>query len=154
MVEWPEDLLRKHPLGTWKYMLPQEEPDWGKSSPNDTPVTQARWLGKGRVGLNDVSWRVSTRKELVEYHGHVMKSTYKKLALALLSLIVTLYSFSMYASTHDLTFAFFALVFVALMSRFYTSAWGGYAGGWSDYEHDPVQMVTQNSYVLTGNRLM
>ena len=150
MAEFLDVILRKNPIGTWKNMPVQQEPDWDKSSPSDHPGSQSRWLGKSRVSLADVSWRVSTRKELLDYHGKVMKSTYKNLAIVAASLVVTLYSFSLFASTKDITFAVFAIVFAALVSRHYTKAWGGYAGGWSDYEHDPVQVVPHNSYVLNN----
>ena len=136
--------MREHPVGVWKYMPPQEDLDWSKKPHN---------RGFGRFDATAL-WRVSTRKEMNEYHDLVMKQTYKKLIVCVISLIATFYSFSMYVQTKDLAFAFFSIVFVALVSRYYTSAWGGYAGGWSDYEHDPVQVLPHNSYVLTGNKLM
>ncbi len=142
MAEFLEDVLRKNPIGaTWKNMPLPEEPDWGGR-------TQGRLLGASRIGLNDVSWRVSTRREQVEHFKSVAKRTYKNLAVAVVSLLVALYCFTLFTQTHDVVFAVFAVVFTGLLSRHYTKAWGGYAGGWSDYEHDPVQMVPHNSYVL------
>ncbi|MFH1056710.1 MAG: hypothetical protein V1717_02870 [Candidatus Micrarchaeota archaeon] len=148
MVELLDDILRKNPIGTWKAMPIPKEPEWDKTSPSDHPGTQSRWLGKGRISLADVSWRVSTRKELLDYYNGVMKSTYKNLAIVGISLVAALYSFSMFASSKDVVFAVLALIFASLVSRHYTKAWGGYAGGWSDYEHDPVQVAPHNAYVL------
>ncbi len=111
------------------------------------------WTGKPHnrgIGRIDPSalWRVSTRKELVEYYKHVMDNVYKNFALSIVFLVCTLVAFTLYTQGKDLTVALGAVVFAALCSRFYTKAWGGYAGGWSDYEHDPVQMVPHNSYLL------
>ncbi|HLD62565.1 MAG TPA: hypothetical protein VI875_01730 [Candidatus Norongarragalinales archaeon] len=139
MVNFIEDVLRKAGVGTFQNMPIPKEPDWSKRN-------QARGLG-ARMSP-DVMWRVSTRRELVEHFKSVTKNTYKNLGISAVSLLGALYSFSLFAQSRDITFAALALVFAGLMSRHYTKAWGGYAGGWSDYEHDPVQMVTHNSYVL------
>jgi len=49
MAEFLDVILRKNPIGTWKNMPVQQEPDWDKSSPSDHPGSQSRWLGKSRV---------------------------------------------------------------------------------------------------------
>ena len=134
-----EDVLRTAGVGTFQNMPIPQEPDWTKKN-------QGRGLG-ARMSP-DVMWRVSTRRELIEHFKNVTGRTYKNLGIAAVSLLGALYSFSLFSQSHDITFAALALVFAGLMSRHYTKAWGGYAGGWSDYEHDPVQMVTHNSYVL------
>lgn len=144
MVEFLEDSLRKNPVGTWNSMPIPQEPDWNvKPVSKSFPVTS-------RMGLGDVSWRVSTRREQVEHFKNVTARTYKNLGIALVSLLIALYCLSSFMQSKDVVFAVFAVVFAALMSRHYTKAWGGYAGGWSDYEHDPVQMVPHNSYVLNN----
>ncbi len=136
-----EDGLRKAGIGTWKSMPVPKEPDWS---------TRNQGRGLGARMSPDVMWRISTRRELVEHFKHVTGASYKNLAISLLSLIAALISFSYFVQSHDIMFAVFAVVFAGLTSRHYTKAWGGYAGGWSDYEHDPVQMVTHNSYVLNN----
>jgi len=134
-----EHALRTSGIGTFKVMRPAEEPKYDVKD-------QARGLGK-RMSP-DILWRVSTRKELVSHFHATSMATYKNLAIAVVSLFAAFYCFSLYSQTHDLAFAFFAIVFGAMVSRHYTKAVGGYAGGWSDYEHDPVQVLPHNSYVL------
>jgi len=142
MVEVLDDILRKNPIGTWKSMpIPEEPEDWNKTRKPGFVVTS-------RMGLQDGSWRVSTRKELLDYYIFVLKRSYKNLIVCVISLVGALYSFSLFVSSRDVLFAALALVFAGLLSRHYTKAWGGYAGGWSDYEHDPVQVLPHNSYVL------
>ncbi len=137
-MKYLDDLLRRNPVGVWEFMPPAEELDWTGKPHN---------RGIGRID-GSALWRVGTRKELIEYYKHIMNGVYKNVLLALVFLVATLICFSMFTVTKDLTYALGVVAFGALCSRHYTSAWGGYSGGWSDYEHDPVQVSAQSSYVL------
>jgi hypothetical protein len=137
-MKYLDDLLRRNPVGVWKYMPEAEELDWTGKPHN---------RGIGRIDPSAL-WRVGTRKELVEYYKHIMNDVYRNVILAVVFLICALICFSMFTYSRDLVLALGVVAFAALCSRHYTKAWGGYAGGWSDYEHDPIQMVPHNSYVL------
>ncbi|MFH0974135.1 MAG: hypothetical protein V1817_05100 [Candidatus Micrarchaeota archaeon] len=137
-MKYLDDILRKSPIGVWQSMPEAEALDWTGKPHN---------RGIGRIDSSAL-WRVSTRKELVEYYKHIMNGVYKNFALSIVFLVCTLVAFTLYTQSKDLTVALGAVVLAALCSRFYTQAWGGYSGGWSDYEHDPVQMVPHSSYLL------
>jgi hypothetical protein len=137
-MKYLDNILRRNPVGVWQFMPEAEELDWAGKSHN---------RGIGRID-GSALWRVGTRKEMVEHYKGVMNATYKNLFLALIFLVSALICFSMFTVSKDLTYALGAVAFGALCSRHYTSAWGGYAGGWADYECDPVQVGAQSSYVL------
>jgi len=125
-------------LGVWHSMPAAEELDYTGKPHN---------RGIGRID-GSALWRVGTRKEIVEWYKHTMNATYKNLILAGVFLVCALVCFSMFTASKDLTCALGAVAFGALASRHYTKAWGGYAGGWGDYECDPVQVSAQSSYVI------
>lgn len=137
-MKYLDDILRKSPIGVWQSMPEAEELDWTGKPHN---------RGISRID-GSALWRVGTRKEIVEWHKTTMNGVYKNLLLALVFLVAALICFSMFTASKDLTYALGAVAFGALCSRHYTKAWGGYAGGWSDYECDPVQVSAQSSYVL------
>jgi len=141
-MEFVDEMLRKAGIGVWKVM-PDPKPFARKNNA----------AGMGRVTMDNL-WRVGTRRELVGRYNTVMKNVYRNLAITGACLLGAFYSFSTYLGTTDVTFALLAILFAALVSRHYTKAWGGYAGNWSDYEHDPVRMVPHNAYVLNEGRGM
>ena len=137
-MKYLDDFLRKSPIGVWHSMPTAEELDWTGKPHN---------RGISRID-GSALWRVGTRKEIVDWYKHTMNGVYKNVALSLVFLVCTLFAFTFYTQSKDLTVALAAVVCAALCSRFYTRAWGGYAGGWSDYECDPVQVSAQSSYVI------
>ncbi|MCX6767111.1 MAG: hypothetical protein NTY90_00045 [Candidatus Micrarchaeota archaeon] len=141
-MEFIDEALRKAGIGVWKTM-PEPKQFTRK---NNT-------AGMGRATMENL-WRVGSRYELVKKYNSVMKRVYFNLAVAGVSLLGALWAFSTYTSTADVTFAFAAIVFAALVSRHYTKAWGGYAGDWADYESDPVRMIPHHAYVVNEGRGM
>ena len=110
-MKYLDNILRRNPVGVWEFMPEAEELDWSGKPHN---------RGIGRIDPSAM-WRVSTRKELVDYYKHVMDSTYKKIALALIFLVATLVAFTLYTQSKDLTLALAAVAFAALCSKYYTS---------------------------------
>ena len=142
-MDFLDDALRKAGVGVWKSM-PQAKPFVRK---NNT-------AGTGRATPENL-WRIGTRKELVDKYNRTMKGVYRNMTLTGVSLIGALYAFSTYMRTTDIAFALLAIVFAALVSRYYTKAWGGYAGDWADYELDPVRAIPHSAYYANeGKGLM
>ncbi|MEM0475515.1 MAG: hypothetical protein QW343_01850 [Candidatus Norongarragalinales archaeon] len=137
-VKYLDDLLRRNPIGVWHAMPEAEELDYSGKPHN---------RGLGRID-GSALWRVGTRKEIIEWYKHTMNGVYKNLILAGFFLVAALVCFSLFTTTKDVVYALAAVFFAAFCSRHYTKAWGGYAGGWSDYELDPVQVSAQSSYVI------
>ena len=134
-----ENVLRKAKIGVWQYM----------------PYTEGFVPKSNTGGLNRVNpdsmWRVGSRRELVESYDTTIHRMYKNLAFTILGAFVALIGFNGFQVSGDMTMAGVAILGAAIVSRYYTKAWGGYAEGWSDYEHDPVRVLPHNAYVLNQN---
>ncbi len=141
-MQFIDEILRKNPVGVWKSM--PEPPEFKRKGNN---------AGTQRITIDSL-WRIGTRRELVTHYNDVMKNTYRRVGLTIVGLATALFCFTAYGNTGELSYAIGAIVGAAVASRYWTKAWGGYAGDWADYEHDPVRAVTHNAYVLTDGRHM
>ena len=141
-MQFVDEILRKAQVGVWKSM-PLPKPY----------VRKGNVSGMARLSLDNL-WRVGTRHEIITNYNNTMKRTYKNITFAVISLAGAYVTYTSYAASGDLSLAVAAIACAGLVSRFWTKAWGGYAGDWSDYEHDPVRAVTHNAYVLNGGRGM
>ncbi len=141
-MQFVDEILRKAGIGVWQYM---PEPADFKRKGNHAGTT--------RINVDSL-WRIGTRRELVTHYNHVMKNTYQRVGFTVAGLIIALISFTAYGNNGELMYAVGAILGAAIASRYWTKAWGGYAGDWADYEHDPVRAVTHNAYVLTEGRSM
>ncbi len=125
-----DKFLRKTGLGTWRAM----------PEPSSEFQPKENVAGMKRAN-NDLLWRVSTRRELIEKYNATMAKTYQNFTLSIVSLLGTLWTFSAYGGSGDLTFALLSIAGAYLVVTFWCKAWGGYAGDWSDYENDPVRAI-------------
>jgi len=139
---WFEEALRKAGIGVWKFMPPAK--DFKRKN---------NAAGMGRATPDNL-WRIGTRAELVAKYNSTMKKTVFYAALSAVLGIVTLYLLSLFAQSFDASYGLAAILVSALVMHYWTKAWGSYAGDWSDYEHDPVRMLTHNAYVLTEGKGM
>jgi len=137
-----DEVLRKAGIGVWKVMPPAEP----LKRTNNT-------AGTGRATPENL-WRLGCRKELVDQYNTTIKKTFRNLAICGFWLAITLFAFTAFAGSFDVFYGVLAVVSVCMVTRHYTKAWGGYAGNWSDYEHDPVRMAVHNAYVLSEGRSM
>ncbi|MFH1107218.1 MAG: hypothetical protein V1787_04955 [Candidatus Micrarchaeota archaeon] len=141
---WVDEILRKPPfnIGVWGVMA--DHPKWKRKGNN---------AGTSRVNLDSL-WRLGTRQEIVNHYNNVMKRTYRKLGYSFMGLAIAVYGYLAFSNNGELAFALLAMFGAFLCSRYWTKAWGGYAGEWADYEGDPVRAVVHHAYAHTGGKYM
>lgn len=134
-MDFLEDRLRKAGVGVWKAM-PYPEP-WERRDHHG---------GFIRFDL----WRISTRHEIISHFKDVMKRVYKFYFMMLVAGFCALYALVQFALTNQVIYGAFAILLAVVTAYLNTKAVGAYTGGWSDYENEPVRMLTSNSYVVNG----
>ncbi len=139
---WFEEALRKTGFGVWKWMPPA--PEFKRKN---------NAAGMSRLNMDNL-WRIGTRAELVDKYNKTMKKTILNASISAVFGVAVLYFLSLFMQSFDPTYALAAILLSGLVMRYWTAAWGGYAGDWSDYEHDPVRMLTHNAYVLNEGQGM
>lgn len=139
---WFDEALRRTNLGVWKTM------PLAKDFKRRNNVASM-----ARVSMDNL-WRLGTRAELVDRYTGTIKKTILHAALSAVFGIAALYFLSLFTQSFDPSYALAAILLSALVAHYWTRAWGGYAGEWSDYEHDPVRMLTHNAYVLNEGQGM
>lgn len=153
-MQFLDETLRKAEIGVWKSMPEREaisKPN--VPSPKGTFAPTKNHGNLARVNI-EALWRVGTRHELVGHYNGVMKRTYFRVGMALVCLAGALYCFSAFTTGFSPLIGLAAIGCAALASRYYTKAWGGYAGDWQDYEHDPIRALAHSGYVNTQGRRM
>ncbi|MFH1780003.1 MAG: hypothetical protein ABH803_02570 [Candidatus Micrarchaeota archaeon] len=141
-IPFLDEVLRKQGAGVWSFMPPAKEFKRKNNTAN-----------LNRVSMDSL-WRVGTRAELVNNYNALMKKTYKKIAFSIVFLFASFYLYDFYSSTGAIEFILVTGLTAALAVHYWINAWGGYAGDWTDYEHDPVKMLPHNAYVLNQGRGM
>ncbi|MFH0835719.1 MAG: hypothetical protein V1834_00990 [Candidatus Micrarchaeota archaeon] len=141
-IPFLDQALRKSGIQVWQHMPPSEE---FKRKGNNASFN--------RLSMDNL-WRVGTRAELVDKYNGVAKRTYKFVAFSLVFVFIAFQLYNAFAVSGDFMLLMVCGATVALAVHYWTRAWGGYAGDWTDYEHDPVRALTHNAYVLTEGRSM
>jgi hypothetical protein len=142
-----DEILRKSGIGVWKEMPYRESVNPVYNVPTNNSWKQKNNTGNlGRLS-NDNLWRVSTRHEMVAHYNKVMHGTIRNLAYTLAFLWAGIYFFSSSIEAPTVEMSLITIVCAGFVSRHFTSAMGGFAGGWTDYENDPVRMVPHSAFV-------
>ncbi len=146
-----DEILRKSNIGVWKFMPYRESGSKVFNEPTQKGVYHPK-NNTGNLGRlsNDNLWRVGTRHELVEHYNKTMWKTARNLLFALAFAWLGIYFYTAGADSGAIEFSLIVIVCGAFVSRHFTSALGGYAGAWSDYENDPVRMIPHSPWIYSN----